>query len=187
MQTVAKPITHVEFRAMAFSEAEEKAYIFELINGEIAAKNHPTATHQRVLRRLSSLFDAHVSEARLGEVFFAPFGVVPELNTDVQPDLFVVLYANLPNLREEGFFGAPDIALEILSPSSIKSDRNTKFKLYERAGVGEYWIVDPKNQSIEVYSRVNGAFEMMSVAAETGAVASSVLPGFGVAVAEIFA
>ena len=187
MQTLTKPITHEEFRVMEFSETEEEAYVFELINGEIVAKNHPTATHQRVLRRLSSLFDAHVSEAKLGEVFFAPFGVVPEPNTDVQPDLFVALDANLPNLREDGFFGVPDLVIEIISPSSLKSDRSTKFRLYERTGVGEYWIVDTKNKSIEVYGRVNGAFELTSFAIETGAVASSVLPGFGVAVGEIFA
>jgi Uma2 family endonuclease len=187
MQTLAKPITYTEFRAMEFSEAEEQTYVFELINGEIVAKNHPTATHQRVLRRLSSVFDAHVSDANMGEVFFAPFGVVLGETTDVQPDLFVILDANLPNLREDGFFGAPDLVVEIISPSSLKHDRNTKFKLYERTGVGEYWIVDTKNKSIEVYSRVEGAYDLTSVAVENGAVASSVVGGLGVSVAEVFA
>lgn len=186
MQTLEKPTTHDEFRAMTFSPQEEKEYVFELINGEIVAKNHPTATHQRVLRRLSSLFDAFVSTDKLGEVFFAPFGVVLEPNSDVQPDLFVALDANLPNLREDGFFGIPDLIIEIISPSSIKLDRITKFKLYERTGVGEYWIVDTKNQSIEVYGRIGGVYDLISFAVETGAVTSGVVPGLGVDVAHVF-
>ena len=169
MQTLEKPITHDEFRAMTFSLQEEEEFIFELINGEIVAKNHPTTTHQRVLRRLSSLIDALVSKDKLGEVFFAPLGVVLGENNDVQPDLFVVLDANLPNLREDGFYGAPDLIIEIISPSSIKLDRSTKFKLYERTGVAEYWIVDTKNQSIEVYGRATGVYDLTSFAVETGA------------------
>ena len=187
MQTLEKPTTHDEFRAMTFSSQEEKEYVFELINGEIVAKNHPTTTHQRVLRRLSSLIDTFVSKDKLGEVFFAPLGVVLGENNDVQPDLFVVLDANLPNLREDGFYGAPDLIIEIISPSSIKLDRSTKFKLYERAGVAEYWIVDTKNQSIEVYGRVTGVYDITSFAVETGAVTSSVLPGLIIGVAPVFA
>ena len=121
------------------------------------------------------------------EVFFALFGVVLEPNSDVQPDLFVALDANLPNLREDGFFGAPDLIIEIISPSSMKLDRITKVKLYERTGVGEYWIADTKNQSIEVYGRVNGVYDLVSLAVETGAVTSAVLPGLSVEVAHVFA
>lgn len=186
MQTLAKPITYHEFRTMEFSEAEERAYVFELINGEIVAKNHPTATHQRVLGRLFSVINAFISAGKLGEAFFAPFGVVLGESTDVQPDLFVVLDANLPHLREDGFFAAPDLVIEIISPSSLKSDRDTKFKLYERTGVGEYWIVDTRSQTIEVYSRVTGTFDMTSVAVETGAVTSSVLPGLSVDLPAVF-
>jgi Uma2 family endonuclease len=187
MQALAKAITHTEFRAMEFSEAEERTYVFELINGEIVAKNHPTATHQSVLLELASRFKAHIKDSKLGKVFIAPFGVVLSENTDVQPDLFVVLDANLPNLREDGFFGVPDLVVEVISPSSLQYDRNKKFKLYERSDMGEYWIVDTKNKSIEVYSRVGGVYDLISVAVENGAVASSVMQGLGVSVAEVFA
>ena len=67
MQTLERPITHDEFRAKTFAPQEEKEHVFELVNGEIVAKNNSTATHQRVLRRLSSLFDAAVSKDKLGE------------------------------------------------------------------------------------------------------------------------
>ena len=187
MQTLTKPITHDEFRAMAFDAPDEQGYIFELLNGELVAKNHPTATHQRVLLELATLINAFIKADKLGRAFIAPFGVVLEPNSDVQPDLFVALDANLPNLREDGFFGIPDLIIEIISPSSIKLDRSTKFKLYERTGVGEYWIVDTKNQSIEVYGRVNGIFDLASFAVESGAVTSAVLVGLSIDVAHVFA
>ena len=187
MQALEKSITHDEFRATTFAPQEEKEYIFELINGVIVAKNHPTATHQRVLLELATLINAFIKADKLGRAFIAPFGVVLEPNSDVQPDLFVALDASLPNLREDGFFGAPDLIVEIISPSSIKLDRSTKFKLYERTGVGEYWIVDTKNQSIEVYGRVGGVFDLTSFAVETGAVASGVLPGLSIDVVAVFA
>ena len=186
METLTKPLTYEEFREMEFSEEEERAYIFELIAGEIVTKAYPTATHQTVLFELTLLIGSHVKANKLGKVFFAPFGVVPEPNTDVQPDLFVVLDANLPKLQEDGFFGAPDLVIEIISPSSIKLDRNTKFKLYERTGVAEYWIVDTKHQSIEVYGRQGSGYDLVSFAVEKGAVESSVLTGLSVEVAEVF-
>ncbi|WP_083940606.1 Uma2 family endonuclease [Rudanella lutea] len=187
METITRPMTYDEFRAMEFSAEEEKANVFELIDGEIVAKNHPTVTHQRILAKLHLLLGNHVLLNKLGEVIFAPFGVVPEPNTDVQPDLFVVLDANLPNLQEDGFFGAPDLVVEIISPSSIKLDRNTKFKLYERTGVAEYWIVDPRNQSIEVYGRTTAGFDLVSFAAESGTVESGVLAGLSIDVTTVFA
>ena len=186
MQTLVKPLTHKEFREMEFPGEEERAYIFELIAGEIVTKAYPTATHQTVLFELTLLIGSHVKINKLGKVFFALFGVVLEPNTDVQPDLFVVLDANLPKLQEDGFFGAPDLVIEIISPSSIKLDRNTKFKLYERTGVAEYWIVDTKHQSIEVYGRQGSGYDLVSFAVEKGAVESSVLTGLSVEVAEVF-
>ena len=187
MQTLIKPLTHEEFRAMEFSEEEERSYIFELIHGEIVAKNHPSATHQRVLIKLAVQFETFVEANKSGQVFIAPFGVVPESGTDVQPDLFVVLDANLPKLQEDGFFGAPDLVIEIISPSSIKLDRNTKFKLYERTGVAEYWIVDTKHQSIEVYGRAGSGYDLVAFAVEKGMIESGVLAGLSVDITKVFA
>jgi len=135
---------------------------------------------------LTLLLGNFVKANKLGRMFAAPFGVVPESGTDVQPDLFVILGANLPKLQEDGFFGAPDLVIEIISPSSIKLDRNTKFKLYERTGVAEYWIVDTKHQSIEVYGRQGSGYDLVSFAVEKGAVESGVLAGLIVEVAEVF-
>ncbi|TAE31730.1 MAG: Uma2 family endonuclease [Cytophagales bacterium] len=169
-----------------FGGGREDVY-FELIEGVIFTKKYPTATHQTILSHLLLLLGNHLKDNQLGELYFGLFPIIPEPTTDVQPDLFIILNANLPNLREEGFFGVPDITIEILSPSSFRLDRNTKFNLYERTGVGEYWIVDTKNQSIEVYGRQGAGFDLVSFAVEKGAVESGVVPGLSVEVSTVFA
>ncbi len=171
---------------MEFEEEELKEFIFELIDGEILPRNYPTASHQRVLKRLVVQFDAIVTEKKLGEILFAPFGVVLDNFNDVQPDLIFVSTAKQAIIREDGIFGVPDLLVEIISPSSIKTDRGKKFKLYERMGVAEYWIVDINNRSIEVYQRQESGYELGAFAAETGAVESFVLTGLRIDVGGLF-
>ena len=171
---------------MDFTEQEEREFIFELINGEIVARNYPTATHQLTLGEFYLLISQHVKANKLGKVILAPFGIVLDDFNDVQPDLSVVLTANLHYITEEGIYGAPDLVLEIISPSSIKTDRKTKFSLYEEMGIAEYWLVDTKNQSIEVYQLSETGYTMHAFAAETGLVESIILPGLTVDVGAVF-
>jgi Uma2 family endonuclease len=186
METLVGKLTSSEFRAMDFTEQEEREFIFELINGEIVARNYPAAIHQRTLRDLFRKIDAHVIQQKLGEVLFAPFGVVLDDFNDVQPDLMVVLESRRSIITEEGIYGVPDLVLEIISPSSIKTDRKTKFSLYEEMGIAEYWLVDTKNRSIEVYQLRETGYTMHAFAAETGLVDSIILPGLRVDVGAIF-
>lgn len=79
----------------------------------------------------------------------------------VQPDLIVVCDEN--KITDKNIIGAPDLVVEVLSPSTAKNDRLIKFNSYEKAGVKEYWIVDPYNQTIEVYLLENGAFTRSGV------------------------
>lgn len=171
---------------MEFEEQELSEFIFELIDGEIVPRNYPTASHQSALFELTMLIGNHVKANQLGRVLFAPFGVVLNDFDDVQPDLIFVSSARQEIIREDGVFGVPDLLVEIISPSSIKTDRGKKFRLYERMNVAEYWIVDINNRSIEVYQRQETGYELMSFAAETGAVESFVLTGLRVEVSGLF-
>jgi Uma2 family endonuclease len=82
--------------------------------------------------------------------------------------------------------GAPDLVVEILSPRSIRNDRGIKQRHYQRLGVQEYWIVDPKNNAIEVYRLASGLFDLVSFAVERGIVDSTAITGLQVEVSEIF-
>ena len=186
MQTITRPITYQAFREMEFEEHELREFIFELIDGEVVPRNYPTASHQRILAELHLIIGGHVKANQLGQVLFAPFGVVLDDFDDVQPDLTFVTAAKQEIIREDGIFGVPDLVVEIISPSSIRTDRGKKFRLYERMNVFEYWIVDINNRSIEVYQRQESGYELTSFATGQGEVESVVLTGLQVAVDELF-
>ena len=131
---------------------------WELIDGEAYNMSPaPSTKHQRISRVLSTKIDNYLS-GRKCELFIAPFDVfLPDYinqNTDniinvVQPDLSVI--CNPVKLIDKGCYGAPDLIIEILSPSTSKKDLNEKFQLYEKHGIKEYWIIDPGNKYIQVF------------------------------------
>jgi len=135
---------------------------WELICGvPYAMSPAPGTRHQRISRTLS-LQIANFLHGKLCELFMVPFDVrLPDgsgltddkIETVVQPDLLVV--CDKTKLDERGCNGAPDLIIEISSPSSGKMDLTTKYDLYERHGVKEYWIVHPEEQTVIVFKRGN--------------------------------
>lgn len=121
----------------------------QLINGELIMSPSPTTLHQRVLRRLFKLFDECSNSE--GEIFFAPIDLFIDKKNVFQPDLVYISNLNKSIISQRGIEGPPEIVVEIISPSNIFSDRNTKKKKYLTFGVKEYWIVDPANQTLEIY------------------------------------
>lgn len=130
---------------------------YELINGEAVMMSGPTLTHQIVLgqiyRQLADFLDDKPCN-----VVVAPFDVrlfekeddkPTNVDTVVQPDIFVV--CDHKKIDEHGIKGAPDLVIEILSPSNFRHDRIVKLNLYNQAGVREYWMVDPTNKSVQVF------------------------------------
>ncbi len=115
----------------------------------------------------------------------APTDVVLANDTVLQPDLLFIATENLGIVRKQ-VYGPPDLAVEILSPSSIRHDRKHKLDLYARFGVKEYWIVDPANHSLEILVLEGNRFAVYSLAAETGLAESKVLAGLTVDVAQVF-
>jgi len=133
----------------------------ELIHGFIKMMSPaPRVAHARVSHRISMYLGLYVIKNKCGcEVFSAPFDVrLPKkggetaddkIDTVVQPDICVI--CDMSKLDEQGCCGAPDMIVEILSPSTLKKDVSDKFTLYEESGVKEYWIVHPKDKSINAF------------------------------------
>jgi len=135
---------------------------WELIDGHAwSLSPAPLPRHQDLLGKLYLEFGNFLRDKEC-KVFLTPFDVLipkaeepeDEVDTVVQPDLLV--FCDRSRITERGSRGAPDLVLEILSPSTAKKDLNDKFRLYERSGVREYWVVDPGNRSILVYRREEG-------------------------------
>ena len=131
----------------------------ELIDGFIYIMSAPVRVHARISAKINYLFTTFVVKKRgKCHIYYAPFDVrlpIEGSNEDdqiynvVQPDICVV--CDLTKLDQRGCIGAPDLIVEVLSPSSTKKDWNFKFNLYEKAGVREYWIVSPKAKTINVF------------------------------------
>jgi Uma2 family endonuclease len=122
---------------------------------------------------------------KAGLVLFAPVDVYLSPFTTMEPDLVFVSQSRLSIVQEEKIVGAPDLAVEVLSPSTEHVDRGQKSQVYARAGVREYWIVDPEARTIEIFVLRQGAYESIGKHGAGETVRSEILPGFKVKVDEI--
>ena len=124
----------------------------ELIDGEMFRMDAPTRTHQELLMEISFEIKSHIKRNKgKCRVIPAPFAVYikKDKRNYVEPDIIVA--CDQDRLEEKGCHGAPDWAIEIVSPSSIKMDYERRVKLYREAGVREYWIVDAQKERVTVY------------------------------------
>jgi Uma2 family endonuclease len=136
---------------------------YEIIAGVLYMTPAPGTGHQSVSARLVTFLVTHVEFAGLGRVFAAPVDVELAPDTVVQPDIVVILSANLDRITPSRIIGAPDLVVEILSPGTAGYDRREKQDAYARAGVGEYWIVDPGAQTVELLTLDQGGYRSHGV------------------------
>jgi len=135
---------------------------YELIEGEAVLLVAPSPRHQEVQLAISAQLWNFLEGKKCG-AYPAPFDVrlfgqdhdAPEdVDTVVQPDITVI--CDKSKLDDQGCKGAPEMVMEILSPSTQRHDRLVKFNLYQKAGVGELWLVDPANRSVQIFLRDDG-------------------------------
>lgn len=129
----------------------------ELVNGKIVYMAAPGRLHQELSRELLFSITRYIKEkGGKCRVFAAPFNVQLKENEDVvlEPDISVI--CDTDKLTKHGCVGAPDWVIEIVSPSNPSYDYITKLNLYNNAGVREYWIVEPKNETVYVYDMDGG-------------------------------
>jgi Uma2 family endonuclease len=125
---------------------------YELVDGELLVSPSPRPLHQIALAELLRLLDPYIRIHRLGTMLFSPADLDLRSGQLVQPDLFVGKLIDGRAPREWDEFGIPILVVEILSPSTARFDRITKRRLYQRAGVGTYWIVDLDARLVEVWT-----------------------------------
>ena len=158
----------------------------ELIEGDFYAVPAPSFRHQTISRDLGTLLWDFVKTNNLGVVLWAPVDVVLSEESVVQPDILFVSNERREIITEDNIHGAPDLAVEILSPSTADRDKELKLRLYAQAGVREYWIVDPDERSVQVMEL--GSSGYTSIHGYTSGNASSpLLPGLELSLDEVFA
>lgn len=164
----------------------ETNQIVELIDGEITV-NAPNDNHQKVMWKIVASLLPHLNT---GNARFAPCGLRFDDGNSFEPDLFWVSAENTRCVLEpEGRYwhGAPDLVIEVLSPSTEVNDRGRKFRIYQQYGVREYWLVNPEAQFVEVYALANARFEQQGVFTPGQAFGSAALGGARIECAPWFA
>ncbi len=169
---------------MNLDESEERRY--ELIEGELYMVPSATPFHQTIAFTLAKMLDEYVQERGLGRVFVAPLDVVLSNEDVLQPDVIYVSKEREGIIGEQNIQGAPDLVIEVLSPSTAARDRTIKRARYLRYGVREYWIVDPQTRSVEVMKAGQTEFETQRVYPEGTAATSPLLTELEVDVGRVF-
>ena len=149
---------------------------YEILDGELEVSPSPAPKHQAVSRNLAWFLHGHVQERRLGSVYYAPIDVILADTSIVQPDLVFIDVARESIVSQRGIEGPPDLAVEILSPWSIRRDRITKAALYARYGVRHYWLVDPDARVLEVYAAEGAEYLLVARCEGATKVCTAVFP-----------
>lgn len=164
----------------------------ELIDGAAVLMAPPSRVHQEVCMELSRQL-ANFLEGKKCRVYPAPFGVrlfekegdrPEDVDTMVEPDISVVCDQN--KLDAAGCKGAPDLVIEVLSPSSLRHDRLVKLELYQRAGVREYWVADPVNNAVQVFLLDGGLLRLHEDYGRTDIAKVTVLDGCFIELSKVF-
>jgi Uma2 family endonuclease len=185
---LSKSYTYADYLTWNFKER------LEILKGKIFKMSPaPSRKHQEVSIKLFRKFDRYF-ETKSCNIYYAPFDVRlknfkkstsdQEITTVFQPDICVI--CDKEKLDDRGCIGAPDLIIEILSPGNSKKEMDIKFDLYEENGVKEYWIVEPYQKSILIYTLQKDTYIGLKPIAEEGLVHSPLFPELSFNVADIF-
>jgi Uma2 family endonuclease len=131
----------------------------QLINNQIYMSPAPSTTHQSVLMEIADQLFNFAKKNKLGKVLPSPVDVYLNRKNAFQPDIIFIANDNMQHLKESGFYGAPDLVIEILSPATWHFDKGDKKDIYEQCGVKEYWMVDPIDKSTEGFYLKDNIFQ----------------------------
>ncbi|MFZ4660763.1 MAG: Uma2 family endonuclease [Caldilineaceae bacterium] len=160
---------------------------YEIIEGVLYVANAPGFDHQFAVGETFAYLRQFIREHQLGVVLTAPFEVhLSETSKPVQPDVFFIRKERQPTAGDRIFVGAPDLIVEVISPSSIRLDRKAKFDAYERYGVAEYWLVEPKLRGVEVYILSNGEYALLGQYTGNELIESQMLAGLQIKANDLF-
>ncbi len=166
---------------------DEPEHRYEVIFGALYMSNTPDLLHQVVVTNIPQVLGPFVKAGRRGRLLVAPFEVrLPGIAQPVQPDALFVRAERREIVTAQSVDGAPDLVVEVLSPSTARVDRAVKFSAYEQAGVQEYWMVHPKARFVEVFVLEGGGYVLLGEYAPGERLVSRVLDGLDVDAGALF-
>ena len=158
----------------------------EILEGELFVTPSPKFLHQKVSYRLSLSLGNHIERYRLGTLLTAPMDVVLSPHNIVQPDLLFIAKGREKIITNDNIQGAPDLIIEIISPSSGSEDRIHKHQVYARYGVRHYWMIDPDNRLFEAYQLRGRHYRLVGRYSAVDTFKPSLFPGLSLHLAELW-
>lgn len=159
---------------------------YELIEGELLMTPSPLTRHQRAVGTFYFKIREYLENKNVGEVFLSPYDVVLDNENVFEPDVIFVSKENSNIITEANIKGAPDMVIEVLSPSTSKRDLINKKRIYAKYGVKEYWIADPVEMTLDLYILNGTHFDLKKSYSEEEMAESVVLEGLRIPVKEVF-
>jgi Uma2 family endonuclease len=159
---------------------------YQLVEGDLCLMSPaPNRYHQIIVLNIAEMLKTFLRSHPIGEVYVSPIDVYLDDHNVVQPDVAFVSNANAGILTDDGMHGAPDLVVEVLSPSSASLEK-TKLRVYARHGVKEHWLVDPTLRQIHLYEFHRHPTKAVRLIDEDERFESALLPGLTVNAADVF-
>ena len=178
---VVPKLSFEEFRRLP---SDGKRY--ELVRGGVHVTPAPNTKHQFVVHNLDMSLGPYVHKNKLGEVSEAPLDVRLSEDTALQPDLIFISNARAGIIQENWIAGAPDLVVEVLSPSTVAHDRVTKLGIYAGAGVLEFWLIDSQAKTVEVLKLQGKKYLVEATLAGDQILTSNLFPGWQLSLQDLF-
>lgn len=159
---------------------------YEVIEGELVMAPAPRVSHQQCLMNLILVVGPHVKSHGLGEVLAAPCDVVLDQRNVLQPDLIFISNARAEVVTEKNLQGAPDLAVEILSPSSLRRDRVQKMRIYARHAVPHLWLLDAQARTLEEFVLDGSTYRLTSTGQDDDVFHPALFPGLDIPLKEVW-
>ena len=174
-------LTYEQYRALP-----EDGNRYEVVQGELLMTAAPRIDHQRVSANLQFILESYIRANNWGKLFDAPVEVYLGEEDIVQPDLVCVSREHEQIIAEKNITGAPDLIVEILSPSTARYDRVLKANMYARHRVPHYWVVDAEARTLEAFEWDNGHYRLIAAHAEDEKFQPSLFPNLTISLTELW-
>ena len=171
----------------AYAALPDDGLRYEIMQGVLVMTPAPEPGHQGISMALSAYLYGRIDGKKRGRTFASPIDVELSRHNVFQPDVLIILNEHLDRVQKKRIVGAPDLVVEIISPSSVVADCIVKRDVYERAGVPEYGLVDPNQETVEVFALENDAYISQGVFEGEQTISSRIVPDLTVHVARFFA
>jgi len=159
---------------------------YEILDGELSVTPAPRTKHQSISGHLHVILANHILTNHLGDIYAAPTDVILAPTTVVQPDLSFIGNDRRHIVTERAIEGPPTLVIEILSPTTERTDRQTKAQLYAKYDLPHYWLTDPDQQSLEAYEQAAQQYNLVVKAQNAEVFSPSLFPGLSIHLADLW-